>query len=58
MSKEEKAIYLSGGIIAVMTAVGLVSIAWVINNRVRRVESSVNALPDRLVKSLRVAVGI
>jgi hypothetical protein len=57
MTKEEKTIYTAGGIISLVTALGMFGIGWVINNRVRRVEVVVNTLPERLVKAIRNNVG-
>ncbi len=58
MTKEEKAIYFSGFLVAVVSAAGLAGIAWVLDSRIKRVETVVNTLPDRLVKALRGVVGI
>jgi hypothetical protein len=57
MTREEKAIYTAGGMISLVTALGMFCIGWVINNRVRRVEVVVNTLPERLVKVIRSNVG-
>jgi hypothetical protein len=58
MSKDEKAIYTAGAVIAVVCACGLAGIAYVLDNRIRRVETVVNTLPERMVKAVRGAVGI
>ena len=58
MTKEEKAIYTSIVTQALITALGLAGIAWVLDNRIKRVETVVNSLPERIVKALTNRIGI
>jgi hypothetical protein len=58
MTKEEKAIYISIVTQAFITAFGLAGIAWVLDNRIKRVETVVNSLPERMVKALTNRIGI
>jgi hypothetical protein len=48
MTKEERAIYGAGGVVALTTAAGLLFIAFIIDRNVKRVDRSLNAGVDRL----------
>lgn len=56
MSNEVKAINNSGALIALVSAIGLTTLILVLDFGVRRLEKSLNSLPDRLVVSIRGAV--
>jgi hypothetical protein len=54
----ERTIYKAAAIIAFVTAAGLAGIAYTLDRNVRRVETAVNRLPDRLVVALKSTIGL
>jgi hypothetical protein len=54
----ERTIYKAAAIIAFVTAAGLLGIAYTLDRNVRRLETTVNQLPERLVVALKSTIGL